>query len=157
MVLIIIPIVPILWILNTSVIYLILVPSLLNGISWAGLHLAERNFIYDNVNPQKRGLAISYYNMFWGVGVFLGAGLGAILIKFLEISIVEPIIAIFIIGSILRMIAVSWWIPKIKEIKKRRKIKSFKEIEDVILKEARPTILEEVHEIMSIRKYIKKK
>jgi MFS family permease len=49
MISIIIPIVPILWILNTSVISLILVPSLLSGISWAGLHLAERNFIYDNV------------------------------------------------------------------------------------------------------------
>jgi uncharacterized membrane protein YfcA len=95
--------------------------------------------------------------MFWGVGVFLGAGLGAILIKFLKINIIEPIIAIFIIGSILRMIVISWLIPKIREIKKRRKIKGFKEIEDIILKEGRPTILVEAHEIMSIRGYIKKK
>ena len=46
---------------------------------------------------------------------------------------------------------------KNKRNKKRRKIKSFKEIKDIILKEGKPTILEEAHEIMSIRKYIKKK
>ncbi len=151
---ILIPIVPILWILNHSPIYLIFVASLINGVAWAGFHLAERNFIYDNISPQKRGLAISYYNMFWGIGIFLGAGVGAILIKFLTISFIEPIIAIFLFGSILRMIVVFWWLPKIKEIRKTKKFDATKVIKDIILKQAKPTLLEEAHEIASIKEYI---
>jgi len=72
-----IPIIPILWIISPSPIYLILVPALVGGVSWAGFNLAAGNFIYDNVTKPKRGLAVSYYNMLNGIGIFLGAGLGA--------------------------------------------------------------------------------
>ncbi len=53
---------PILWILHPSIIYLVFIPSTISGIAWAGMHLAEQNFVYENVRSQKRGLAISYYN-----------------------------------------------------------------------------------------------
>ena len=148
------PIVPFLWILNDNPFYLIFVPSLISGISWAGLHLAENNFIYDNVRPQKRGLAISYYNMFWGAGVFLGAMTGAILIKFLKLNWIEPIIAIFIISGILEMAVYFWGIPKMWERKHKSKLNSnfWKEF---LFKQAKPTFHEEIHEIMSIRKYLR--
>ena len=154
---ILLPITPFLWILNESPIYLIFVPSLINGISWAGLHLAEGNFIYDNVTQQKRGLAISYYNMFWGLGVFLGAATGAILIKFLKLNTIEPIIAIFIIGGLARIIVVFFFLPKIKEIRKKRKFHGSRTFKNIILKQAGPTLYHEFHEIMSIRKYLKTK
>jgi len=152
---ILIPLIPILWILSPSPIYLIIVPSIIGGISWAGFHLASVNFIYDNVSQQKRGLAISYFNMLIGIGTFLGAGLGAILIKFLNTNILEPILIIFIISSIVRIIVMLWWVPKIKEIKKTKKLgpKAFK---NMILKDAKPTIIEEAHEIVSIKDYLEK-
>jgi len=151
---IIIPIIPILWILNSSVFYLIFIPSLLSGICWAGFHLAERNFIYDNVSQQKRGLAVSYYNMLWGTGTFLGAGLGALLIKYVTITSIEPLFLIFIVGAILRMIVVFVSILKLKEIKKTKKYTK-EAIKKLILKEAKPTLLEEVHEIVSIKEYLR--
>ena len=154
---ILIPIIPILWILSPSPIYLILGPAIISGISWAGFNLATGNFIYDNVSQQKRGSAISYYNVFGGIGTFLGAGLGAILIKFLTISFIKPLFLIFLIGSLARMIVVSWWLPKIKETKKTKKIGSSKVFKNIILKEAKPTLLEEAHEIMSINKYLEEK
>jgi len=46
---ILIPTIPILWILHPSPIYLVLVPSIVSGISWTGFNLATKNFIYDNV------------------------------------------------------------------------------------------------------------
>jgi MFS family permease len=151
---IIIPVIPILWILNSSVWYLIFVPSLATGIGWAGFHLAERNFIYDNVSQSKRGLAMSYYNVFWGIGIFLGASFGGLLIKYVHISIIQPIIAIFLFGAVMRMISVFFILSKIKEVKKKQSFKSSKDLGEIILKQAKPTIIEEVHEIMSIRKYL---
>lgn len=148
---------PFLWILNKNPIYLLLIPAAINGIAWAGFNLAEVNFIYDNVKPEKRGLAISYYNTFGGIGIFIGAMIGAILIKFVNITFIEPIIAIFILGGILRLVVVAIGIPKIKEIRKTQKFRGIESIEDIILKEAKPTIYEETRDIIHIGKYLKVK
>ncbi len=150
-----VPIIPILWIISPSPIYLILIPSVVGGIAWAGFNLAAINFIYDNVRHEKTGLGISYYNLLVGIGVFLGAGLGAILIKFLNTSFIEPLLFIFILGGIIRMIAVFWWLPKFKEVRKTIKFKGTKSIKNLILKEGKPTLLEEFHEIASIKKYLR--
>jgi len=154
---ILIPIIPILWILSPLPVYLILIPALISGISWAGFNLATGNFIYDNVSQQKRGLAISYYNMLNGGGIFLGAGLGALLIRFLTVSFIEPLFLIFIGGSIIRMIVIFWWLPKIKEIRKTKKFDSSKAFKNIIFKQAKPTLREEAHEKMSIKKYLEDK
>jgi MFS family permease len=154
---ILIPTIPILWILSPSPIYLILMPSLINGVSWAGFNLASSNFIYDNVSTQKRGVAISYYNMLNGIGVFLGAGLGALLIKILATSYIEPILLIFLIGGVARMIVVFIFLPKIKEIRKTKKLTGSKTFKNIIFKEARLALSEEAHEIMSIKKYLETK
>ena len=154
---ILIPTSPILWILSPSPIYLILMPSLINGVSWAGFNLASSNFIYDNVSTQKRGVAVSYYNMLNGIGVFLGAGLGALLIKILATTYIEPIPLIFLIGGVARMIVVFIFLPKIKEIRKTKKLTGSKTFKNIIFKEARLALSEETHEIMSIKKYLETK
>ena len=151
---ILIPLIPVSWILFSSPIYFVLVPAAIGGIAWAGFNLAASNFIYDNVSQSKRGLAVSYYNMLMGIGIFLGAGIGAILIKVLKTNFIEPLFLIFIIGSVARIIVILWGIPKIKEVKKRKRFKGPRDLENLILKEAKPTLIEEVHEIMHIKKYL---
>ncbi len=148
------PFIPVLWILNSHPLYLIFIPSAISGIAWAGIHLAEANFIYDNVSTEKRGLAISYYHMFWGIGIFLGASLGAFLIKVLNTDFIQPIILIFIIGTVARGISVIWWLPKIKEIRKTKKFTNSKAFNEIILKESVPTINKEIHEIIHMKKYL---
>ena len=150
------PIIPILWILNKNPFYLIFVPSMIAGISSAGLNLATGNFIYDNVSKEKRGLAISYYNMLNGIGIFLGAGLGAILIKYLATAI-EPIILIFIISGIARGIVAIWWIPQVREIRKTERFDGKKAIKNLIFKDGKSILIEEAHEIMSIKEYLREK
>lgn len=152
-----IPLVPILWVLSPSPIYLILVPSLIGGVSWAGFRLAASNFIYDNVRQQKRGLAISYFNMLNGIGIFFGAGLGALMIEFLDLSFVEPIIAIFFLSGIVRMLSVFIFMPLIKEVRKTNipKRKSF--FRDVVFRNLGPALTEEAHQIMSIKNYLTKR
>jgi len=148
-----IPIIPILWILSPNPIYLIIVPALVGGIYSAGFNLATGNFIYDNVSPQKRGTAVSYFHILNGIGIFLGAGFGALLIKFITITSIEPIKLIFIIGAVLRAIPVIIFLPKLKEVRKTKKFKGTRDLENLFLKETKPTLLEEAHEIISIPKY----
>jgi MFS family permease len=148
------PVIPLLWILNSSVVYLILVPSLIGGIAWAGFNLAAGNFIYDNIEKEKRGLGVSYYNMLNGIGIFLGAGVGALLIKFLPTIIFEPIIWIFIIGTFTRMVVVFFGLAKIKEIKKRKNFEGKNALKNLLIKEGKQTLLEEAHQIMSIKRYL---
>lgn len=152
-----IPLIPILWIIHPSLIFLLLIPSAISGIAWAGLHLAAGNFIYDNVSKEKRGIAVSYFNMVWGIGVFFGAGLGALLIKYINTTTITPIAIIFIFSAIVRAIVAIWWIPKIKEVKKTRRFNSKKALKYIFIKQAKPTILEEVHEIISLKKYMQGK
>ena len=151
---VLIPLIPILWILSSLPIYFILVPSIVSGLSWAGFNLAAGNFIYDNVSQQKRGLAVSYYNLLGGIGIFLGASLGAFLIKFLTTSFVEPIFLIFIIGSVARMIVVFFLLPKIKEVRKTSRFNGSKSLKNIVFNQVKPTFLEGAHQIMSIKKYI---
>ncbi len=149
---VLIPILPLLWIIHSSPIYLILLPQVVRGNTWAGFNLAAGNFIYDNVSAEKRGLGVSYYYMVWGIGVFLGAGLGALLIDVLKTTWIEPLMLIFIISTITRMIVVFWWIPKIKEIKKTEKLKR-NALKNIIFRDVKPTLIEEFHEITHLKKY----
>jgi len=149
-----IPAIPILWILSPNPVYLVIVPSIIGGMAWAGFNLSAGNFIYDNVRQEKRGLCVSYSNMLIGIGTFLGAGLGAILIKFIQTSLIEPMIIIFIISGILRMLVVIFGIGKIKEVRKISRFYGVKSLENVIIKQAKPTFIEEAHQLMSIKKYI---
>ena len=149
--------IPVLLILSPSPFYLVLVPQFISGFSWAGFNLASGNFIYDNVSPQKRAIAVSYYNMVVGIGVFLGAGFTALLIKFLTINLIKSVLIIFVLSSLARLFVILWWIPKIKEVKKIRNSINSRVLKKIIFRDVKPTLLEEVHHIMEIKKYLKEK
>lgn len=149
-----IPLLPILWVFSSSPLYLLFVPTLIGGVSWAGFNLASRNFIYDNVRPEKRGLAVSYFNMLNGIGVFIGAGIGAILVKFIKTSFVSPILLIFIISGIMRMIVAMFLLPVVKEV---RNVKTRnKRVGLLMLRQFWPSFKGEIHELVSIKKYFRK-
>ena len=152
------PIVPILWILNDSPIYLIFVPFVIHNVALAGFGLSTTNFVYDNVNTKKMGLMISYHNLLSGIGVFLGAGLGALLIKYLQFDFIEPLLAIFILSAFLMMVVVFWWIPELKEVRKTEKLKNYSNVfKELIIKGGAATISEEIHQLMAIKTYLKEK
>jgi MFS family permease len=150
-----IPAIPILWILSRSPLYLIIVPSIVGGISWSGFNLAAGNFIYDNIGQEKRGLAVSYYNMLWGIGTFLGAGLGAILIKYLPTMFnLEAIVIIFILSGVLRMLVAIIGVHHLTEVRKISKFEGKSAFKNILLKQTKPTLVEEAHQLMSIKKYL---
>ena len=152
-----IPLTPLLWVLSSSKIYLFFVPGIIGGISWYGFLLASQNFVYDNNQKEKRAQAVAIMNLFIGTGAILGGLISAGLLKFLKTAWIEPIILIFLIGTVTSMIAVGFFIPKLREIKHKQKFKGFKEFEHIVIKELKPTLIEDAHEIQSIKNYIKEK
>ena len=148
------PLISLLWILFPSPIYLFLIPSMISHVTTVGFNLATNNFIYDNVKKEKRGPAISYYNILQGLGVFLGSGLAAILIQYLKTTWIEPIILIFLISTFVRMFVVAYWVPKLKEVRKTNKFKGMKSVEKLLKKELLPTINQEIHQMTSMGRYL---
>lgn len=145
---------PILWLISDSPIYLILSPALIGGMAWAGFNLAAGNFIYDCVTPQKRGLAVSYYNILNGIGVFLGAGLGAILIKTLSITFIDKFSFVFLISGFARLVSGLIMLPYIKEVRKTEKFDSEKALKSLIPRRSRLPTLEGTYEFL-IKKQFK--
>lgn len=148
-----IPLVPLAWMISPSVIYLILVPGIISGLAWGAFDLASNNFIYDNVSPEKRCVAVSYHNLLNGIGISLGAGLGAILLQLMNFNLIKEIYILFITSAVLRLIIIAVSLPKIKETRKIKKIKK-NSLRKIIIKEIKPAIVEEAHELTSIRRYI---
>jgi len=142
---VLISIYPILWLISDSPIFLIFCPALIGGIGWAGFNLSAGNFIYDSVTPKKRALAVSYYNLLNGIGIFLGAGLGAILIKILSINFIDKLLFIFLISSFARITVNLILLPSFKEIRKTKKFNSKKIIEKVIHHKIQLSFFREPH------------
>jgi len=151
-----IPLIPLLWILSSNVFYLIFVPSLIGGVFWAGFNLASSNFIYDNVSREKRGLAVSYFNLLNGVGIFLGAGLSALLMNYLPFEAINSIVLIFLLSFLLRVVVFVLFLPFIKEVRKMNNPFNNSAFESLVFKQVKPTLLEEAHQLMSIKKYFRR-
>jgi MFS family permease len=152
-----IPITPLLWIISSSKIYLFLVPAVLGGTSWAGFIMASTNYIYLNTNNQNQEKHLSYMNIIIGIGIFLGASISALLLKILNTKFIEPIILIFLISFILRIITTLIWIPKLKDDNNKKELKGIGDFRKIIIKEAKPTLREDFHEIVKIKNYLKEK
>ena len=115
-----IPILPLLWIFNQNPYYL-LIPMFLGGIGWAAFTLASSNFVYDSVEREKREIYLAYMNIFAGIGIFLGAGLGGLMIEYLPIRFMNIFLFVFLVSAILRALTALLMMPIIKEVKKVEK------------------------------------
>jgi len=114
---IVIPLLPILWIIFNTPIGILLVPQLLNGIGWTAFNLACSNFIYDNIPAKKIGMYIAFYNSLLGISILTGGVIGSLLITYLPITFMNTFHFLFLISGIVRFIVVIILLPKIKEVR----------------------------------------
>lgn len=140
----IIPILPLLWLFSDAYLYIIFV-QMLGGLAWSGFSLASANYLYDQ-KPRNIHFA-SYAALHASIGafaVFIGAISGGYLIDYIpthismsgiSIDITRPITVIFILSTLLRAMAVFWYIPKAPELR----IKERGRVRDLILRVARFT------------------
>lgn len=113
---------PLLWIFLKNPIALIALPQLISGLANATHSIPATNFIYDSVSQQKRALCSAYLNLLTGVGTFFGSILGGIIATSIHISSISPFLAVFALASIARLSATLYFLPKIKDSKRTRKL-----------------------------------
>lgn len=110
-----IPLVPLLWMLSTNIYYLFAV-QLFAGFVWAGFDLTGANFIFDSVSPQKRARVVGYYNVLLGLSIFLGATAGGLAATYLRpIALFGSIKTIFLISGVLRLLVAVAMLPGVEE------------------------------------------
>jgi len=121
-----VPFVPVLWIPTmllakislTSVVVYIFIEEFISNLIWAGFNLSYANFIYDAVTRQRLALCIAYFNILNGIGVFIGASLGALLASFnFSLFGLNPLLFVFLLSGIVRAIVYIFMMPRIKEVR----------------------------------------
>ncbi len=100
-------------ILFFSLIFLI---EAISGFCWGGFNLASSNFIFKIVSREKMVYCTSYLNILNGISVFLGASLGGYIVS-KNISLIDPILFVFLISFIGRATTYLFLLNKIKEEK----------------------------------------
>jgi MFS family permease len=114
---ILLPTVPILWIVMNNPIHLIFGPQLMSSFAWTGLNLAVGNFIYDNVANQQRGFFVAYFSLFQGMGVLFGGFLGSFLLNIAPIVFLSIYETLFLISGICRLIVDLIFLFRLKEVR----------------------------------------
>jgi len=111
-----IPAIPILWMFSSNPAYLVLV-EMFGGLVWAAFDLGSFNFIYDAVTRPKRGCCFAYFNVLNGLGIFIGATLGGLLATHPIIGL-TPILFLFLISGVLRLLFSITMLPQLREVRK---------------------------------------
>jgi len=118
-------IVPLFWVFSVffkpSLLVLILFLScveIFSGFVWAGFNLATGTFVYTATTRQRMPLCVAYMGILGGIGVFVGATLGGILASFnIGFWIFSPILVIFMISVVLRVIIYLSMRNKVQEVR----------------------------------------
>jgi len=118
-----IPIVPVLWLFSREIYYLVII-QVLAGFVWAGFNLSVMNFMYDAVMPEKRTRCIAYFNVINGTAICFGALLGGVLAKVMPPLFGHRLLALFLLSGIMRAIFAFIFLPKIKEVRRVKEIRS---------------------------------
>lgn len=119
---IILPTLPILWLVSENFYYLILV-QFISGLGWSGFNLSSANYLYD-IRPHRSNFALyaALQSTTQAACVFAGAlfggwvathsdGISAIL----PFQLATPIFVVFITSFLLRSLVSLWFITNIKE------------------------------------------
>ena len=121
---------PFLWVASVLIgsdlgvkLYLLTIPSIVGGFGWAGYTLALNNYVYDAVGNRKQGFGLSYMNLLIGIGGFLGAGFGA-LIAWMDVSFMNPMLFIFAVSGLGRLIVAVYGTRRLHEVRNVRKFSS---------------------------------
>jgi hypothetical protein len=96
-----VPLVPLLWIIGRDFYYLIPI-QVLSGFAWSGFNLVSVNFLYDAASPEKRTQYIALANALNGVAICLGALTGGLLATHLPTLLGYQLLSLFLISGIAR-------------------------------------------------------
>lgn len=96
-----VPLVPLLWIIGRDLYFLIPI-QVLGGFAWSGFNLVSVNFLYDAASPEKRTRYIALSNALNGIAICLGALTGGLLATHLPNLFGYQLLSLFLISGIAR-------------------------------------------------------
>jgi MFS family permease len=128
---VLLPIVPMLWLVSDAFWYLLLAQAL-SGVSWSGFSLGAGNLLYDLVPRTRRAAYVAAHNVASAAGVFGGAMLGAALIAVLpsrsvllgESDTASNLLYLFLLSGMLRAVIAALLARRVREIRKPRRAMS---------------------------------
>jgi MFS family permease len=141
---------PLLWLGSVFVgsdlwlkIYLLFVPAIVGGFAWSGYNLAVNNYVYDAVSGPKRGFGVAYMNLIVGIGIFLGASFGSLLVWF-NFSFMSPLLFVFAVSAFGRFLVAMFGLRILREVRHVKKFSSH-----YLIKEFHPVqgVVREVHHL----------
>ena len=99
-----IAVIPLLWILFRNFSFGLIAAEIYSGLIWAGFNLSTSNFIYNSCSSQERVNCLIFYNFINGSAAFLGASLGGFLVNVLPRFLGSPILSLFLLSAMLRLL-----------------------------------------------------
>ena len=109
-------IIPLLWIINRNVFFLIFA-QIFSGFLWAGFNLCASNFIYDAASPEKRPRCIAYFSALNCIALSAGAIIGGFMVKILPDLMGHKILTLFLISAVLRFMVVFFFHRHVGEVR----------------------------------------
>lgn len=113
---IILPIVPVLWLGSTNVIYLMFA-NVVSGFAWSGYSLAAQNFVYDASEPALRPKLLALNNALSGIAGGFGFLLGGAVVSHLPVLFGNQLHSVFVLSGCLRALVVIVLIKHITEVR----------------------------------------
>ena len=110
-----IPLIPILWLVSSDVVYLVGV-QLFSGTVWAGFDICSRRLVYKAASPEKKAGYIVYEKSLIALCQAGGALVGAGLLSFMFPLFGSKILGLFLLSGVLRFAVAKVMFPKPRQI-----------------------------------------
>ena len=123
-----IPLLPGLWLVSTSYVYLLVVQAL-SGLVWAGFTLSASNRVYDLTPQNRRATLMAVHNVIAAAALFLGAVTGGWLGSNLprEVTLLgttytwlTPLYGVFLASTFARLVVAAIFLPRLREVRRVR-------------------------------------
>ena len=119
---ILVMILPIFWLFIKNPLGLIFIPCLIGGIADAGWVIATTNFTYDALPKKQRGEGVAYTDVLLGLGGFIGALIGGILMTRISPQILNTFFFVIVISVFFRFMVNLIFLSLLKEEKKTERL-----------------------------------
>ncbi|MFA5039257.1 MAG: MFS transporter [Candidatus Omnitrophota bacterium] len=109
--------IPLLWIIMRRQPLGLIAVEVFSGLIWAGFNLCTSNFIYNTCSSSQRVHCLVFFNFINGTMAFAGAAAGGFLAQHAPPFLGSPILFLFLLSAVLRLLADLIIAPPLAEIR----------------------------------------
>jgi MFS family permease len=120
-----IPFVPIVWLISTNY-YFLIAAQIFSGFCWGGFNLVSVNFVYDSSESLSRTKYIAFFNSMSGMALCLGALAGGYLVPYLPEIRGNQFLTLFLISGLLRLVLAVVFLRLIVEVRRVPNVNTFR-------------------------------